>query len=295
MAANTQIIQAVHNRLRKQSHFRYGILTADQYVKTVEEQIGLDRCYRYMAKHSTSYHDLLTKASQTLVYSNEDMNDALELDWTKGVNGAKRGGSLDGIELPKNTLCVFRHCLTSSRKDRDGDILHSEGASVDPHMLMIWQHIYTMPIGKFLRISNQNPNKLIVDSCIIDMNELSHDAAVMVTNKMARFSHGFRALKFSETKVKEIDDKEGRREQGSRFDIKEFEIMEESMVSIPSNPDAEVEGVLLDMVEGGKLVSPILKEVGRSLRSKRAIQVPGITYREKVGENVSLGVLWRAR
>jgi hypothetical protein len=101
----------------------------------------------------------------------------------------------------------------------------------------------------------------------------------MTDNGMGRFSHGFRALEFTETKARDGL-------EGSGFDVTKFEIMEESLVSVPANVDAQTEEVLLSLVEGGKLTSPIMKRVGRSIRDKRAIQVPGvkIRYRERLGD-----------
>ena len=170
------------------------------------------------------------------------------------------------IERPKNTLMVFRHVLTTSTKDRDGDILRTSGAKPDPRMLLLWQHVHTLPIGKMLAVAGHTKDELQLYSCIIDMNDLCHDAAVMVDNGMGRFSHGFRALNFLEIK-------EGRDSAGG-FDVKEFEILEESLVSVPANPDAETEEVLLSLVEDGKLTSPLMKDYGQAVRLHRPIRIP---------------------
>lgn len=264
-----QLLKAIRARKQKASPFAYGILTADRYVKTLEDYIGPDACNRMASKGRHSYHDLLHKAARTLVYSNEDMT----------FDAVAGNGDMKGIETPKNVLMTFRHVLTSSRKDRDGDTLHADGAECDPKMLLLWQHVHTMPIGKMLKVLDQNPNRLQVVSCIVDMNELCHDAAVMVDNGMGRFSHGFRALEFTESKA----GKEGR-ETG--FDVTKFEIMEESLVSVPANVDAQTEEVLLSLVEGGKLTSPLMKRVGLGIREHRNVQVPGvrIKYRERLGD-----------
>ena len=256
-----QLLNEIRSRQQKKTPFNYGILTADLYVKTIQEAAGDEICYQYMSKKTTSFNDLLVKASKQLVYCNEDMvveeksTDDNELEIP------------DGVELPKNTLMVFKHVLTTPRKDRDGDILRTEGMVPDPKMLLLWQHVHTLPIGKMIHVVDHDSKVLRLISCIVDMNELCHDAAVMVDNKMGRFSHGFRALKFD--KVKEMP--EGG-EAG--FDIKEAEIMEESLVSVPANPDAESEEVLLSLVEGGKLTSPIMKGVGKGIRSRMPATVP---------------------
>lgn len=263
-AQNDQLLNAVRRRGAKNTEWNYGILTADAYVRTLQEHVGIDGCYRFAAKGRTSFDDLLKRAGRTLVYSNADM--------------VRDGAVPQGVELPKNTLMAFTHTLTSSRKDRDGDVLHSDGARPDPKMLLLWQHVHTLPIGKMLTVADQNANRLKVVSCIVDMNELCHDSAVMIDNNMGRFSHGFRALEFSEIKA----DRDGR---GGGFDVRSFEIMEESLVSVPANTDAQVEEVLLGLVEGGKLTSPLMKAVGRGIREHRNVQLPGVTirYRERVG------------
>jgi hypothetical protein len=100
------------------------------------------------------------------------------------------------------------------------------------------------------------------------MNELAHDAAVMVDNNMARFSHGFRALEFDELK-----EEEGEVTGPGGFDIKRFEIMEESIVSVPSNVDAQVEEQMLDLIEGGRMTSGLMKELGKTMRDKRPVTI----------------------
>lgn len=272
------LLKLILERQSKNTLHNGGILTADRYVKTIQDCIGSDLCYRYAATKQASFDDILRKAAKTLTYNNPDME--VEDIYTKGITNTK----LEEVELPKNTLMVFRHCLTSSRKDRDGDILRTKGAVPDPKMLLLWQHVHTLPIGKVLAVSEHTDTKLSVYTAIVDINELAHDAAVMIDNKMGRFSHGFRAISF--TKIKE---EMGEPTSGG-FDVLDYEIMEASLVSVPSNVDAEVEEILLDLVEGKKLKSSLMKNVGkgiRDLRSKR-IQVPS-DFGEKNSEEEPAG------
>lgn len=259
------LLTAIQARSAKRTEFGYGIMTADRHVKNLLDLVGLERCYDFASTRTMSFGDVLLKSKQTLVYSNADM---VVLDKSDESAAADGRLNLDGIELPKNTLMAFQHVLTTPRKDRDGDVLRTEGAIVDPRMLLLWQHVHTLPIGKMLAVVEQNTKRLVLTSCIVDINELSHDAAVMIDNDMARFSHGFRALEFSELK-----ETEGEITGPSGFDIKKFEIMEESIVSVPSNADASVNEVLLSLVEGGKLISGLLKEVGKTIRSKMPVSV----------------------
>jgi hypothetical protein len=268
-----QLLRSIQQRSQKQTEFAYGILTADKYVATLGEYVGPEGCRRITGNSRTGFHDLLRKASNTLVYSNPEM-------LMEQITGDKRmAGFKLKMELPKNTLMSFRHVLTSSMEDRDGDTLHSDGATIDPKMLLLWQHVHTQPIGKYLVTIDQSTKRLVVESCIVDVNKLCHDAAVMVDNDMGRFSHGFRALEFTETKARDPGRQHG-------FDVTKFEIMEESLVSVPANIDARTEEVILSLVEGHKLTSPLMKCVGRGIRDRRNVSVPGISikYRETKGD-----------
>jgi len=257
--ATEKLLKAVRRRGSEGVRFGYGILTADKFVESMAQMVGIDVCYQYGCRGNTSFYDVMQKAARTLCYSDEGMEvEAAEHRFKKLVP--------KGVKLPKNTLMVFRHKLTTCDLDRDGDIMHPEGALLDPRMLLLWQHTHTMPIGKYLYTARQDEKELVVVSCIVDINDLSHDAAVMIDNDMGRFSHGFRALEFTERKNK--DGKPG-------FEVTSFEIMEESLVSVPANPDADTEEILLGLVDKGKLTSPMLKEYSRAIREHRPKQAPG--------------------
>jgi len=255
------LLQNIRSRAEKKSSFNYGLLTADRYVKTLQDAVGEQACYRHVQRNDrgpwTSFDDVMQKAAKTLTYSTPEM-EVKEL----------KAKLPEGIETPKDTLMVFRHVLTTSKKDRDGDILRTGGATVDPKMLLLWQHVHTLPIGKMLAVANHTKDELQLFSCIVDMNDVCHDAAVMIDNDMGRFSHGFRALDFME--IKEGGDGEA----PGGYDVKRFEILEESLVSVPANPDSETEEVLLSLVEGGKLTSGMMKDCATVIRDKRSLTVP---------------------
>ncbi len=283
MSTNEKLLNLIKLRSQKKTAFGHGITTADNYVRTLQECVGIDICYRYATTTSNSFDDVLRKAAKTLVYSNEDM---VIQEKTSDIEAYKEriNGLVDlkgnEIKMPKNTLMVFKHILTTPKQDRDLDILRTEGAIVDPKMLLLWQHIPTLPIGKMLGILKHDKDSLELISAIVDMNDLSHDSAVMVDNGMGRFSHGFNPLEFEE--LKEEDEKA----QSGGFDIKKFEVMEESLVSVPSNTDAETQEILLSLVEGRKLTSGIMKEYGKQIREKMPLAVAGadIKYSEQIGD-----------
>lgn len=251
------LLKAVRERQEKLTEFNEGILTADRYVKTISECVGSDICYRYAATKAHSFDDILKKSANVLTYNNPDMvvEDLYgkDYEWTE----IDKDGDSRTLTLPKNTLMVFKHVLTTPRKDRDGDVMRTQGANPDLKMLLLWQHVHTLPIGKMLSVYSQNSKALTLISCIVDINDLAHDSAVMVESGMGRFSHGFKAIEFDKNK------------DGGGFDVKKFDIMEESLVSVPSNTDAEVEEVILGLAEGGKLTSVMMKSIGKDIRSKK--------------------------
>lgn len=265
------LLTLINLRQKQAAEFNYGIQTADRYVSTLATCVGSDLCYRYGSTKSVSFNDALKRAGKTLTYSNPDM-------LLKDVYSEKMP---EGIEIPKHALMVFKHILTTPRKDRDGDILRTKGARPDPSMLMLWQHVHTLPIGKSLGIAEHNEKQLVMYSAIVDVNELAQDAAVMIANKMGRFSHGFKALEFSA--IKEGKAVPGKTTGEKGFDVTRFEIMEESLVSVPANVDAETLEIYLDLIEGEKLTSSIMKSYGKNLRSTRSGRFPGITLGEKCG------------
>lgn len=258
MDYNVLLLKKIRQRaISAKSPFNEGILVASRYVDELENCVGHDLCYRYGSKGNVSFNDAQKRAASTLTYNNPEM--VVQDVYADAKTGFEAEYE---IELPKNTLMVFKHVLTTPRKDRDGDILRTEGAKPDPKMLLLWQHVHTLPIGKALKVLKHTSKTLEMLSAIIDINELAHDAAVMIDNKMGRFSHGFRALSFCDMK-EEVGSSTG----SNGFDVKEFEIMEESLVSVPSNVDAEQQELLLDLIEGDKLSSSMMKSFGKKLRS----------------------------
>lgn len=253
------LLQAVRDRVPS-SDYGYGITTADKYVGTLQKCVGSDLCYRYGSTRSTSFQDVLTKAASTLVYSNEDM--VVRDQYHEKSKFLK---ALPDVELPPNTLMVFTHVLTTPRKDRDGDILRTKGAQPDPKMLLLWQHVHTLPIGKALGVVKHTEEELVMCSAVVDINELAHDSAVMIANGMGRFSHGFKALEFNAMKV----DGGKPTAKPSGFDVKRFEIMEESLVSVPANVEADTLEIMLDLIESDKLTSSMMKSYAKDLRKMR--------------------------
>ena len=259
---NSSLLIDVKSRNEPGGEFNYGITTADRYVKTLQQCVGSDLCYRYAAKGNVSFNDALKKAESTLTYSQPDMQvQEIYMDFKSRVVKGE-------MELPKNTLMVFKNVLTSPKKDRDGDILRTQGAKLDPKMLLLWQHVHTLPIGKVVGTASHTSKSLEVYTAIVDLNELANDAATMVDNDMGRFSHGFRALEYEA-----LAGKSGKTTGKDGFDVKSFEVMEESLVSVPANTDAGVQEIMLDLIESDKLTSSMMKGYGKRLRENNTTTV----------------------
>jgi len=172
-----------------------------------------------------------------------------------------------GVELPARTIMVFENVITTPKQDRDGDILRTGGASVDENMPLLWHHMLPMPMGKMLKVLKHTDKLLKVATAVID-STIGRDAAALVEFGALRISHGFRPIKF------EMLERTGEGFPG--FDIKTFEIMEQSLVSVPSNTDA-----VITAFSRGKFASPLFKGWGKSLFDSRPKKVAsGVTIKD---------------
>jgi len=247
-----ELLAAIANRTIGES-FGYGITTADRYVRHAVDTCGP------MARYCDDA--LLKRAAGTLVFC-----DAESIVGEKRRDG-KFGDILpEKVAAPENTLMVFQHVVTTPREDRDTDILVTEGAMLDPRAPLLWQHVHTLPLGKVLTTIDHTKDVLRVATALLDVNDLTRDAAALLEADVLRISHGFRALEFEERK------RESGYEGFPGFKITKFEIMEVSLVSVPSNVDAEVE-----MFSAGKLTSDMFKAHAKHYFDQRPVVVPGAT------------------
>lgn len=241
---NQEVLFVLEARSQAKTSHGYGICTADRYVG------GVVRSF-FRGGGLESPEDIIKESRAHLTYMNEDMgaegfytNDSdIELYCKKR-----------GIEKPVHTLMIFENVVTTPKKDRDGDILRTEGAEIDPFMPLLWHHIPSMPVGKMIKVLVHNKKRLVVATAVID-SALGHDVAALVEFGALRISHGFRPLEFEALESKEEDG------EPVGLDIKRFEIMEQSVVSVPSNTDA-----VISAADRGKLSDPMVKQWASSLR-----------------------------
>jgi hypothetical protein len=199
---------------------------------------------------------MLKEARSRLCYASPDMvaeKFASGPEWT--------GTGFDGIEMPAKTLMAIRHVLTTDREDRDGDVLRTAGAELDPKAPVLWQHQPFLPIGKVLKTVEQTKSRLTVVSALLDLNELTSDIATLVEADALRFSHGFRVLDYMPLKDA------GGAETGG-LDVNKYEILEASLVSVPSNVDAEIE-----VWSRGKLQSEMMRAHAKAIADMRPVRV----------------------
>lgn len=253
------LINTLRKRKKSGGAFGTGIGTADKYVRDMVECVGTGLCQQYLGGKSVD--GLLKEAGSKLTYAGDQLTIDGKAAGTQGI----REILPEGVQPPPNTLMVIRHVLTTPKEDRDRDTLQTAGAHVDSTLPFLWQHIHTLPIGKAIMVLEHTPQVLRMATALLDLkSDLTDDAAILFEADVLRFSHGFNANKYVE-----------RKEPGGGvigFNVLDFDILEESGVSIPSNTDAEPE-----LWSRQKLKSDFWKAHAKSAFDRRIKSSPGFT------------------
>lgn len=256
------LIAGLSDRGERRTMCGHGIRTASAYVKGIVACADDEVC-RTMALPEGCAWDpgtMLRESATRLVYSNEEMR--IGEVYADGGNALMAKSA--AVELPPRTLMTFENIVTTPLRDRDGDILRSEGAIVDPVMPLLWHHMPPMPLGKMLKVIKQSKKGVKVLTALID-SQLGHDAAALIEFGALRISHGFRPLEYEPMK-----------DEG--YDIKRFEVLEQSLVTVPSNTDA-----VITAFGRGKLADPLVKSWAKSISDARPVQVPGTALDDEDG------------
>ena len=169
----------------------------------------------------------------------------------------------DGAALGDGIIAEFDAVITSSREDRDGDVMEAKGANVDPKMPLLWQHDPQQPIGRFKGVTDRDNERVVGRFALAD-TELGRDALTLLKLGALRISHGFRPLEFEP------------RKSSNGFHVKAFEVVEASLVSVPANTDAVVTAL-----NTGKFHSPVIKSWAASLQTKGVSTMPAATLTEE--------------
>jgi hypothetical protein len=234
----------LHSIRHRQS--RTGLTTADRYLQTVADCLQGNACSAELSR-SLQSHDwkrALDDAESKFVYCQH-------------ASAVLDAGRPAAVPLPEGAVLDFEAVITTTRRDRDGDILESAGAEVDPDAVLLWQHIPFQPIGRLMEITEHSSERIKARLSIAD-TELGRDAATLASFGAVKISHGFEPRVFEPL-------------PDSGWHIKRFEIFEISLVSIPSNRDA-----VITAFSRRQLKSPMIREWARRLWRQRPCRGAGI-------------------
>jgi len=169
-------------------------------------------------------------------------------------------GKMPSPQLPPHTLATFPAVITTTRQDRDGDVLETLGAELDPAAPLLWQHLTTEPIGRLLKEGKRTKTSLS-GSFAVAATALGQDAALLAEHGALRISHGFLPDEFEPLDAKDAF---------SGFHVTRFKILEVSLVSVPSNPDA-----VITQFSREKLHHPLVKAWAGAMFRGRPLLVSG--------------------
>ncbi|HUY89086.1 MAG TPA: HK97 family phage prohead protease [Pirellulales bacterium] len=227
-----------------------GIGTAAAHLREMEVCLDGVCPSRVLAGMSRRrWQGLLKRASRQLVYQHPEMR-------------PRAAKAIAGNRLPPHTIATFPAIVTTTRQDRDGDVLETKGAELDPGAPLLWQHLPTEPIGRLLG-EGKRTSKRLTGSFSICGTPLGEDAAMLAEHGALDISHGFLPSKWEP--LDEADPLAG-------YHVLEFKILEVSLVSVPSNPDAVIEAFSRE-----KLQHPLVKAwAGARFARRPVISASGI-------------------
>ncbi|HEV7224601.1 MAG TPA: HK97 family phage prohead protease [Pirellulales bacterium] len=229
-----------------------GIGTAASHLREVEVCLGGVCPSRVLGGVSARrWQGLLKRASRQLVYQHPSMK-------------PRSSKAAAGNRLPPHTIATFPAIITTTRQDRDGDVLETKGAELDPGAPLLWQHLPTEPVGRLLR-EGKRTSKLLMGSFSICGTPLGEDAAMLAEHGALDISHGFLPGKWAP-----LDDADPL----GGYHVLEFKILEVSLVSVPSNPDAVIEAFSRE-----KLQHPLVKAwAGARFARRPVVSASGIDF-----------------
>lgn len=257
------IVEAVRTRRYKGRH---GIAFAKSYLSSIDGCFVGGLCPEKTFDSATpaQWSKAMKDAEKALVYHNPGME-------VKGYSEA--------ASIAKGACLEFDCTLTTTTKDRDGDILETKGATLDPKHPLLWQHVPFEPVGKYLSTIKHTGSGLRVKYAVID-SAFGRDTAQLIKFGALRMSHGFKPKAWDAITAKSEDGDD----VVTGFHVKEFDIYEGSVVSIPSNPDGMIEAYAAE-----KLHTPLVKQLAKGYYDARPRSVTsgfGGGLRLKVGGQV---------
>lgn len=239
-----QLLNAIHQRT---TETRWGIGTAAHYLKSAEPYVAGVGCT------PAQWQKAIKEAEKQLTWCDEEMCDTDLI--SKSYS--------DGTDLPDGFCGQFECTVTSNRKDRDGDVLEPAGFVLDPKSACLWQHTPFHPMGRVLKETLHDDERIKALVGIAD-TAFGRDNAILVKTGCVRISQGFKPFEFEPITHKDASDGVPK---GWR--IKRGEIREVSLVSIPSNVDA-----IITNFSQGKFASEEVKRWAKSYYDNRPTVVP---------------------
>lgn len=240
---------ALRKQLRLRQHgWRYGVKAADGFFSSIQNcfagcEGGFCPTKLFAQADEAKWAKELEAAAEKFTYCDPKMI----------VKAASR------VEQGKGSILDFDAIITSTRKDRDTDVLESIGAELDPAAPLLWQHTPFNPIGVVKAGTFKKSKSNAFASFSILDTELGRDAAVLVEGGALRISHGFDPQEYEPL------------EKGGWHFLK-FLIYEVSLVSVPSNTDA-----IITEFSRHKLHSPLIKGWAQKLFEGRPVQGKGFS------------------
>lgn len=241
---------------------RKGISTAFGSLHDLQSCLdGTGSCPWKMLNGTTErqWRRVLKESKRRLVYQDDDMG--IDKD-----SFTKEFKDVAVREMPPHGIALMNIRTTSTKKDRDGDVLESGGAEVDALGPVLFNHMPFETIGRLIRVIKKTPKFLDERIALVD-TPMGNDMLKLAEFGALRISHGFIPKEWEP-----LDAKDPR----GGFRIKQFEIMERSLVSVPSNTDA-----IIQLIDKQKLFSPIVKSWAKSFYDARPSQGIGMDLNTK--------------
>lgn len=237
------ILKSLSDPSRQQ--LRWGIGTAHQYVagiapcfngegslcpvatlKTMTDTPRLLAEFQQKQLDRDFWTKYLDAARSRLTYCDKAMGDTDAL-----VKSVREGADVGPFRLHYDSV------LTSVNKDRDGDIVHPKGLSIDANMPDLWMHMQMQPIGAFIKLLHQQDDEPIRGRFGIADTSFGRDVAKLLMCGALRKSIGFRALEFQPIEIVRAQDG---RNVAKGYEVTKGLVLESSLVTIPANADAIV-------------------------------------------------------
>ena len=264
------------------SHAQSGtglIATASPYLKEIQSCLdgsGVCPTKMFSLESGETWKKMLAEANDRLTYADPE----------GFIKSAGDGDLSDGSILSYDAI------LSTSQKDRDGDIVRTDGMQLESNMPLLWQHVWSQPIGKMVSVVEQNSQHVVCKYAIAD-TDLGRDAATLVRMGALRKSHGFFPLpgKFEPLEVRKNADGTS---VVSGYDIKACSVYESSLVSIPANAGAKVLRVyekqaeaIFHAVEQKQLKTDAMNNWAKGLYENRQRFFAGVEFDEKLEKAMS--------